>query len=173
MKDLLVIVVLVIVALVGASRSAFFGNKTAQTDTNATSTPSVQSGATTSVKTNTNTSSGVNVTAHSSSVAATPSSALPIDDQPAGEMVVVSSVTFGSAGWVAVHDGVTGTPGNTIGATWLPKGTHTNVNVELVRPMIAGNQYFLILHSDDGDKKYNSKIDLPLDGAVPFSFRAK
>lgn len=172
MKDLLVILALVFVAIVGASRSSLFhtGNPEDSNGVSATSTPTTTNNGSIRSTTTSAPVVDVNVTTPAGSVS---SSALPIDDQPAGEMVVVSSVTFGAPGWVAVHDGVTGMPGNTIGASWLPAGTHTNVNVELVRPMIAGNQYFLVLHSDDGDKKYNSKIDLALSGSVPFSFRAK
>lgn len=202
MKDLLVILVFVVIALVGAARSSIF-NKSATpswteadnmssmssgiettgraassplTDTPAASTNSSDAVDTTTAATSSVTTSSTNsdVSVHST-VSNTTDALGPVDDQPAGTIVTVKSVTFSAPGWVAVHevDPVTHKPGTTKGATWLPAGTHANVKVEVVHALVAGKLYFVVLHSDNGDKKYNHVVDLPITSSIPYQFAAK
>lgn len=111
-------------------------------------------------------------------VVATGSFPLDMKDVSAGSTVVVPSVTLAVPGWVAVQDqNAAGNGfGNTMGAQWLPAGTHKNVSVELVRPTIAGKLYFVVVHTDDGDVKYDHVKDVILKTAkgesVAFGFHA-
>lgn len=92
------------------------------------------------------------------------SNAIEVDDQKVGSAVVIKSVKFERAGWVAIHDDVNGTPGNILGAAWFPSGENSGA-VELLRNTESGKTYFAMLHNDDGDKKFDHKIDVPLTDA--------
>ncbi|TSC52441.1 MAG: hypothetical protein LiPW41_211 [Parcubacteria group bacterium LiPW_41] len=92
------------------------------------------------------------------------SNAIEVDDQKIGMTVSLKSVKFESAGWVAIHDDNGGTPGNILGAAWFPSGENSGA-VELLRSTESGKTYFAMLHNDDGDKKFDHKIDVPLTDA--------
>jgi len=93
------------------------------------------------------------------------SSLLEVSDQSAGEMVKVSSVSLSADSWVAVHEERNGGLGNILGALWLPAGTHSNQEVELLRATESGTKYFVVIRSDNGDKEFDHEIDLPLKDA--------
>ena len=90
--------------------------------------------------------------------------AIEVDDQKVGSTVSIKSVKFENPGWVAIHDDVDGKPGNILGAAWFPKGQNSGM-VELLRNTEQGKTYFAMLHHDDGDKKFDHKIDMPLTDA--------
>ena len=92
------------------------------------------------------------------------SNAIEVDDQKIGSTVSIKSVKFERAGWVAIHDDLDGTPGNILGAAWFPSGENSGA-VELLRNTENGKTYFAMLHNDDGDKKFDNKIDVPLTDA--------
>jgi len=98
------------------------------------------------------------VTEHSKSIS--------INDQAAGDMVSVKSVTLQKNGWVAVRENIDGEIGKVLGATWLPKGTHKEVSIELLRPTLSEHKYFAVLFIDDGDKHFSSRIDTMIDGTL-------
>jgi hypothetical protein len=105
-----------------------------------------------------------NLTATSSSLSAE-GNAVEIKDQIAGNAVVVQSVTFKEAGWIAIYEDRDGKPGNILGARWYPAGETKNGPVELLRPTVKG-VYYARFHKDDGNHLFDLKIDSPLvDGS--------
>lgn len=93
------------------------------------------------------------------------SSKIVVSGQIPGEVVLISDVTMDEAGWVAVHDNNNGQPGNILGAYYLPAGTYTNQMVPLLRGVVDGNSYLVVIHQDDGDKVFDYKIDTPITNA--------
>jgi len=75
------------------------------------------------------------------------------DDQPAGSSVNVA-VKSDSEVWVAVHEDVDGKPSRILGAQLFSAGTNLG-KVDLLRPTVAGMSYHAMLHSDDGDRKFD------------------
>jgi len=92
------------------------------------------------------------------------SNAIEVDDQKVGPTVSIKSIKFERAGWVAIHDDLDGVPGNILGAAWFPSGENSGA-VELLRNTGDGKTYFAMLHNDDGDKKFDHKIDVPITDA--------
>ncbi|MEK7099358.1 MAG: hypothetical protein AAB916_02480 [Patescibacteria group bacterium] len=82
------------------------------------------------------------------------------DNQAAGNMVSLT-VKAEKDIWVAIHEDKAGKPGNILGAQLFTKGTHTG-KVELLRPTTAGMKYYAMLHADNGDKKFDHAVDMPL-----------
>ncbi|RJQ28757.1 hypothetical protein C4565_03325 [Candidatus Parcubacteria bacterium] len=89
---------------------------------------------------------------------------LEVNDQKNSSTVSIVSVKLQNPGWVAIHDDVDGTPGNILGAAWFPKGENSGM-VELLRDTEPEKTYFAVLHNDDGDKKFDHTIDVPLMNA--------
>ena len=108
---------------------------------------------------------------------ATPSLAkLNVLDQLAGSMVSVGVVEMPVNGWVVVHEERDGGPGNILGAQRFDAGSYTGGQVELLRTTTIGGKYYVMLHSDNGDKLFDHKLDLPLgseSGTVVAAFVAK
>ncbi len=91
------------------------------------------------------------------------SAILQVEDQAVADTVKIRSVTLSEGGWVAIHENDEGQPRRTaFGAQWLPAGSYSEVEVELIRSTVAGKTYFAILHSDNGDKKFDSALDVSL-----------
>ena len=90
------------------------------------------------------------------------SSKIVVTNQIPGEVVLVAEVTMNKAGWVAVHDNNNGQPGNILGAGYLPAGTYTNQMIPLLRGVVDGSSYLVVIHKDDGDKVFDYKIDTPV-----------
>ncbi len=87
--------------------------------------------------------------------------AIVMSDQYPGNVVYLSSVQVTKAGWVAIHKDDAGKPGAIIGSAWVNEGV-SPVKVTLTSPMIDGSTYYAMLHSDDGDKKFDAVKDAPL-----------
>jgi len=85
-----------------------------------------------------------------------------MSDQFPGNVVYVSSVTLANAGWVEIHKDNAGTPGAIIGSIYLEKGINPGSKITLTSPTVEGGIYYAMLHSDDGDKKFDAAKDLPL-----------
>jgi hypothetical protein len=97
-----------------------------------------------------------------------------LDNQPAGSVAMVKSVTVAKNSWVAVRDSLDGAIGNILGARMVSTGASTNVAVNLLRPMVKGNNYFLVVFEDNGDGVFDYKQDQMLQQnnqirVVPFS----
>ena len=86
------------------------------------------------------------------------------DDQAAGSTVSVS-VNASKPVWVVVHEDSEGAPGSILGAQLFATGSHEGV-VDLLRGTEIGQEYYVMLHSDDGDRKFDYKKDLPVKDAT-------
>jgi hypothetical protein len=84
-----------------------------------------------------------------------------MSDQYPGNLVYLSSVQFEKGGWVVIHADNKGQPGAVIGKTYFDKGINPG-RVTLTTATIEGGTYYAMLHSDDGDKKFDAVKDLPL-----------
>lgn len=98
-----------------------------------------------------------------------------VNNQPAGIHVYVASITLDTPAWLAVTEPVEGGV-RILGAKLVDRGTHTNVNVELLRGTTAGNRYDVVLRSDNGDHAFDPKVDTPITSgasetivSVPFT----
>lgn len=113
-----------------------------------------------------------------SSLSEESNSAVMVRDQAAGASVSVASVETDASTWVVVREDKNGVLGNILGAARIDAGNSSQVVVSLLRPTIVGQTYQVVLFKDDGDKKFDHKIDVPLtsDGvliAQPFKVFAQ
>lgn len=84
-----------------------------------------------------------------------------MSDQYPGNVVYISSVTASDGAWVEIHKDDKGQPGAIIGSAWAPAGTNP-VKITTSQPIVDGGTYYAMLHSDNGDKKFDPTTDLPL-----------
>lgn len=84
-----------------------------------------------------------------------------LSDQYPGNVVYVSSVQLANAGWVVIHKDQGGEPGAVIGQVYVGAGINP-AKVTLSSPLVDGGTYYAMLHADDGDKKWDAALDLPL-----------
>lgn len=84
-------------------------------------------------------------------------------NQLAGRNARVASVTLDREGWVVIHERREGWPGAILGAAWLPAGSHENVEINLLRGMEAGRQYYAMLHHEMNDGSESHLFDLEKD----------
>ncbi len=84
-----------------------------------------------------------------------------MSDQYPGNIVYLSSVQFEKGGWVVIHANNAGQPGAIIGQTYFEKGINPG-RITLTKATVEGGTYYAMLHSDDGDKKFDVAKDLPL-----------
>lgn len=89
-------------------------------------------------------------------------SAILVNDQGAGSVVTVASVETDTSVWVTVREDNNGVVGNILGATRVDAGDSNNIVINLLRPTVAGKTYRIVLFKDDGDKKFDHKIDAPI-----------
>ena len=85
-------------------------------------------------------------------------------DQFPGNVVYIGSVTLAKGGWVEIHKDDAGKPGAIIGSTYFAAGINPG-KITLTSPTVEGGIYYAMLHSDDGDKKFDASKDLPLTDA--------
>ena len=83
-----------------------------------------------------------------------------ISDQYPGNIVYVSSVQLANGGWVAIHKDNAGMPGAIIGSAYFEKGINPG-RITLTETTVDGKIYYAMIHSDDGDKKFDTVKDLP------------
>lgn len=84
-----------------------------------------------------------------------------VSDQYPGNVVYISSAQVANGAWVEIHKDNNGTPGAIIGSAWVDKGI-APVKITLTEKTVDGQLYYAMLHSDDGDKKFDAAKDLPL-----------
>jgi len=88
---------------------------------------------------------------------------LSVADQSSGKAVLVKEVRLSELGWVAVHEVQGGeTMGNVLGAARLEAGDHYNIVVNLLRGTEPNKQYAVILYTDNGNKEFDLRGDLPI-----------
>lgn len=84
-----------------------------------------------------------------------------VSDQYPGNVVYVSSVQLANPGWVSIQKDNKGTPGAVIGSAYFNKGINPG-KITLTEKTVDGGTYYAILHSDDGDKKFDAVKDAAL-----------
>ena len=95
-------------------------------------------------------------------------SAILVNDQRAGSVVTVASVETDASVWVVVREDKDGVVGNILGASRVDSGASNNIVINLLRPTVVGQTYRIVLFKDDGDSKFDYKIDVPMtsDGTL-------
>lgn len=89
----------------------------------------------------------------------TPSGAIAVSNQPAGNSVLVDSVTVPPPGvWVAVREVNGSQLGNVLGAARVG-APRTNVTVPLLRATMPGQTYAVELYRDSGNDKFDLNSD--------------
>jgi hypothetical protein len=84
-----------------------------------------------------------------------------VADQYPGNVVYLSSVQTANGAWVEIHKDNNGKPGAIIGSTYVEKGI-APVRITLTEKTADGQLYYAMLHTDDGDKKFDAAKDLPM-----------
>ena len=84
-----------------------------------------------------------------------------VSDQYPGNIVYVSSVQLENGGFVVIHKDDNGTPGAVIGSGYFDKGINPG-KITLTATTVEGGVYYAMLHSDDGDKKFDAVKDISL-----------
>ncbi|OHA23967.1 MAG: hypothetical protein A3B11_01855 [Candidatus Taylorbacteria bacterium RIFCSPLOWO2_01_FULL_44_26] len=87
-----------------------------------------------------------------------------MSDQYPGNVVYVSSVQLARPGWVVIHTNENGKPGKVIGSSYFEAGINPG-RITLTQPAVEGGTYYAMLHTDDGDKKFNETTDVALKDA--------
>ncbi len=87
-----------------------------------------------------------------------------VSNQSAGKVVQVENVSIDGTGWVAIREvGLDGELQNILGAVYIESGVHENLPVPLLRRTEEGNNYAVVLFSDDGDHIFNHTSDAMLE----------
>ncbi len=96
-----------------------------------------------------------------------------VETQTAGKEVKIGSLSLTDKFWVVVHEDDHGKPLRILGAKSFAAGTHTDVAMKLLRETVTGQVYYAMLHSDDGDGKFDSQKDMPVteSGGAPIMVR--
>jgi cytoskeletal protein RodZ len=89
-----------------------------------------------------------------------------VDDQAAGPVVMLKSVTFPTNnGWVAVRDYENGAAGNVLGAARYSKDEGLlPQSVNLLRSTEAGKTYQIVFYNENGDKVFDLSDDTEIQG---------
>lgn len=97
-----------------------------------------------------------------------------VADQPAGSVVVLSSVMFPSdEGWIGVRDYDNGQLGGLLGvARFSAEQGLTPTQVELLRSTVAGSDYVVVFYSESGDREFSLANDVQL-AVEPVVFSAR
>jgi len=83
------------------------------------------------------------------------SGAISVVNQPAGDTVVVESVTVPATGvWAAVHEVQGNDLGNVLGAARV-SGAHSNFSIPLLRATQPDRSYAIQLYRDDADGTFD------------------
>lgn len=91
-----------------------------------------------------------------------------VQNQSAGNMVVLEKLTLTKEGWVAIHDASDAGPGWILGARKFPAGDYEKFEVNLRRATEPGKKYFAMIHVSNGDDNFEfraGETDPPLLGA--------
>lgn len=90
---------------------------------------------------------------------------LAVDDQLPGTTVIISDVTLPTGGWVLIHKDAGGRAGAMIGAGYFGSNVHAG-EVVLSESTTDSGSYYATLAADNGDERYDSRVDLPLKDAA-------
>jgi hypothetical protein len=84
---------------------------------------------------------------------------LEVSDQAAGMSVMVKA-TVSAPTWVVVTEDVSGQTGRILGARLYFPGSPEG-KIELLRGTTKGQTYHAVIYTDNGDKKFDLKVDAP------------
>ncbi len=87
-----------------------------------------------------------------------------VQEQIAGNIVVIEKVILEETGWVAIHEDEGGKPGKVLGAQLFDAGAWGG-EVILLRATVPGKIYYAIVHRDNGDRTFDLKLDVPLSAS--------
>lgn len=102
---------------------------------------------------------------HSSEITSRGNDRVVADDQAAGSVVRLSSVTLGASSWVAIHEETDGVLGNILGAVRFDQGTSQG-QIALLRPTQPDERYYVRLYRDNGDREFNVELDRAIVNAA-------
>lgn len=85
-----------------------------------------------------------------------------VENQLAGESVLVKNVKMPQDGWVVVHEVLDGFVANALGATRIDAGEYDVVTVDLLRPSVPESDYVVTLYADDGNRQFEINADSPM-----------
>lgn len=81
--------------------------------------------------------------------------AIAVSDFTAGDKVTVAMVVLEKPGYVVIHEDDLGKPGKVIGKSELVASEEAkNIEIKLDRKSVDGEILYAMLHTDDGDGKY-------------------
>lgn len=87
-----------------------------------------------------------------------------VENQLAGDRVLVKEIALSASTWAVVHEDVKGVPGNALGAQRFDRGIHSGT-IDLLRSTNFDQNYYVLLYRDDGDREFNLETDsLVVDG---------
>lgn len=86
---------------------------------------------------------------------------LMVNDQDAGSIVFVASVTSQKPVWVAIHEDADGVPGKILGAQLFDTNMHSG-EVSLLRKTENARAYYAVLHEDDGGRIFDYTKHKPI-----------
>lgn len=91
-----------------------------------------------------------------------------LSDQAAGDVVILSDVTFPSeAGWIGVRDYENGQLTGLLGVVrWNQDEGLVPSEVPLLRVTESGRTYAVVFYSDNGDKEFNLADDAQISGVI-------
>lgn len=92
----------------------------------------------------------------------TNSADITVANQIPGEVVLIGEIEMAESGWVAIHDDLTVKPSKILGAYYLPAGSYKNQIVPLLRGISDGSSYIAVIHTDNGDRIFDYKLDTPV-----------
>jgi len=84
-----------------------------------------------------------------------------VADQKPGSIVFVENVSVNVPSWVVIAEDESGKPARILGAQLFVRGM-TIGSVDLLRPMIAGATFHALIYRDNGDNKFDYKVDTPM-----------
>lgn len=88
-----------------------------------------------------------------------------IDNRAAGMVVPLASATFPTdEGWVAVRTYENGEVTNILGAARYSRAQGLiPEEIRLLTPTIAGREYAIVFFTENGDREFNLRTDLPIE----------
>lgn len=120
-------------------------------------------GTDTPVATTTQSTSTATTTSERPSVSLNTGEDVLVDDQPAGDSVIVMEAALSRVSWLAVRDDM-----RIYGAARVTPpvggGTMTDISIPLLRNTESGKTYKVVVYADDGDNMFDFKKDALVTG---------
>ena len=102
---------------------------------------------------------------------------LEIEEQNAGDLIKIKSLTFAEDGWLVVYTDENDQPKNILSAYRFSKGSVEYWDMSLIKNLEANTKYHVVVFNEDGDRRFDYTKDqrvLDEDGqAMSVSFMVK